>query len=136
MSDHDTQTGNDSRYNVTYQITNVVADEDQCRISYHWKSTRGQASLPEADLWFSLRNVQYVQSKPYEQFQTEVDARAGDPNTVTSSTNPPLTVLMVHQSRNIKEQPFILDDPQLADRVARALTHAVELCGGGNNEPF
>jgi hypothetical protein len=28
------------------------------------------------------------------------------------------------------------DDEDTADRVAKALIHAVELCGGGNDDPF
>jgi hypothetical protein len=34
------------------------------------------------------------------------------------------------------ENWFPFTDADLADRVAKAITHAIELCGGGNKEPF
>jgi hypothetical protein len=40
----------------------------------------------------------------------------------------------VPQSKIIAELIFI--DPDLADVVAKAITHAVELCGGGAKELF
>jgi len=34
------------------------------------------------------------------------------------------------------EKDFALYDESLANRIAKALVHAVELCGGGSKEPF
>jgi hypothetical protein len=35
-----------------------------------------------------------------------------------------------------QQMGFSFRDEQTADRIAKAMTHAVELCGGGNKEPF
>jgi hypothetical protein len=35
-----------------------------------------------------------------------------------------------------KQKTFIFRDEETANRVAKAMVHAVELCGGGNKEPF
>jgi hypothetical protein len=35
-----------------------------------------------------------------------------------------------------KKAEYVFVDEDLANRVAKALTHAVELCGGGNKDPF
>jgi hypothetical protein len=31
---------------------------------------------------------------------------------------------------------FSFSDVDLANRVAKAMVHAIELCGGGNKDPF
>jgi hypothetical protein len=36
----------------------------------------------------------------------------------------------------VSESGFRIRDGDTADRLAKALTHAVELCGGGNKDPF
>jgi hypothetical protein len=119
----------------TNEVSNVVADPNQCRISYHWKDTRDGATMHDIDAGFLLRDVQDVVVKPYLQYQNEVNASAGSPNIVTTSTNPPLTALLVRRPHGLSNLlPF--SDADLADRVAKAFTHAVELCGGGNKEPF
>jgi hypothetical protein len=36
----------------------------------------------------------------------------------------------------LKEAGLVFRDEETANRVAKAITHAVELCGGGNKDPF
>jgi hypothetical protein len=36
----------------------------------------------------------------------------------------------------LKEAGLVFRDEETANRVAKAILHAVELCGGGNKEPF
>jgi hypothetical protein len=120
---------------ITNEVSNVVADPSQCRIFYHWKTIRDGATVSDFDAWFSLRDVQDVTVKPYLQYQNEVNASAGIPNIVATSLNPPLTALLVRRPHNVSNL-FPFTDADLADRVAKALTHAVELCGGGNKDPF
>jgi hypothetical protein len=49
----------------------------------------------------------------------------------TSGKQPPQTT----DSRQ-QQADFSFRDKQTADRIAKAMTHAVELCGDGNKEPF
>jgi hypothetical protein len=135
---------NGSTWSQTIQneISNVVADQNQCRISYHWKTTnqgspywekRIRTSKDENDV-FSLRDVQEIVLKPFEQDRNELYAKMGG-SAIVLSTNPSITVLSVRQTHGV-ENVFEFSDADLADRVAKAMLHAVELCGGGNKDKF
>jgi hypothetical protein len=92
--------------------------------------------LDDGDRWISLRDVQDIVVKPYAQYQAELNAIHG-PKLVVPSTNPSMMALVVRTPNGfVKENFFLFTDTDLAGRVAKALTHAVELCGGGNKEPF
>ena len=52
-----------------------------------------------------------------------------------TATRPQITVLAVHFDHHKTYWLYFIDS-SIADRVAKAMTHAVELCGGGNKEPF
>jgi hypothetical protein len=133
---HDTKVGNDGTNTVTEEVTNATAAPNQCRIAYHWKVTSDGTTLNDSDGWFLLRDVQDIVVKPYEQYQNEASAAEGFPNLIASSTNPPLTAMLVRRP-HVFGYLFPFTDPQLADRFAKAMTHAVELCGGGGNkDPF
>ena len=112
-----------------------MADPNECHLSFHWKATKNGSTTIETEGRIDLHNVQKFVLKPYYQFQTEQDAAAGNPNIITPSTSPPLTALEIFEKHGPLGQ-FPFTDPTLADRVAKALTHAVELCGGGNKEAF
>jgi hypothetical protein len=167
----DTSNGNTWTANVTNEISNVVADQNQCRISYHWKGTdigalsanqaaprrmkkidafaaesflalaaerkpNAKAAYKDEDYVFSLRDVQEIVVKPFEQHGTERLAKNGTPNVVVTSASPPITALIARLPRR-EENVFLFTDADLADRVAKAMLHAVELCGGGKApEPF
>lgn len=167
----DTSSGNTWTANATNEISNVVADQNQCRISYHWRGTdigalsanqaaprrmkkidafaavfplmlaaerraNGKTTYQDEDLAFSLRDVQEIVVKPFEQHGTERLAKNGSPNVIVTSTSPSITALVVRRSHR-EENVFLFTDADLADRVAKAMLHAVELCGGGKGpEPF
>jgi hypothetical protein len=169
-----TSQGNTWTATVTNEISNVMADQNQCRISYHWRGTDLEAlpvggtaprrkfevsphidaftdvyplmlaaerkassqAFRDLDYVFSLRSVQEIVVKPYEQYGIERLAKNGHPDTIVTSTSPPMTALVVRQPHGV-ENVIIFTDASLADRVAKAMVHAVELCGGGKTEePF
>ena len=136
---------------VTHEFSSVVADTGQCRISYHiftkhsepyrWLATsdgrnnNGKNNKGE-DISFSLRSVQEIVVKPWEQYETEWLAKNGHPDATVISSAPATTALVVRQPHGV-ENVFTFDDAALADRVAKAMVHSVELCGGGKSEePF
>ncbi len=121
---------------VAYELRNIVADPNRCRITYHQKNAFNGRAPIEFDSFFKLNDVQDIVVKPMTQFQTESDASQGQPNMITTATSPPMTTLLLrHPHGYVNSFPFT--DADLADRVAKALTHAVELCGGGQKpEPF
>jgi hypothetical protein len=132
---------------VTHEFSSVVADTGQCRISYHifskhslpyWamKTSDGKNNKGE-DKTFSLRSVQEIVVKPWEQYENEWLEKNGHPDATVISSAPAITALVVRQPHGV-ENVFTFDDSALADRIAKAMVHAVELCGGGqkNPEPF
>jgi hypothetical protein len=131
---------------VTHEFSSVVADTGQCRISYHiftkhsrpyWamKTSDGKSNKGE-DKTLSLRSVQEIVVKPWEQYETEWLEKNGHPEATVTSTAPATTALVVRQPHGV-ENVFTFDDAVLADRVAKAMVHSVELCGGGKSEePF
>jgi hypothetical protein len=131
---------------VTHEVSNLVADQGQCSISYHFfakhsvayrfiATSDGKNNKGE-ELSFSLRAVQEIVVKPYEQYETEWLAKNGHPDTTVLSTTPAMTALVVRQPHGV-ENVFAFNDATLADRVAKAMIHAVERCGGGKSEePF
>ncbi len=135
---------NGSTWSQTIQneISNVVADQSQCRISYHWKTTNQgspywEKRIPTAkneNEVFTLRDVQEITLKPFEQCRNELYATRGS-SAIVLSTNPPITVLVARHPHGA-ESSFYFSDANLADRVAKAMLHAVELCGGGNKDKF
>jgi hypothetical protein len=125
-----------STENITYtdEISNVVADPSQCQISYHRKATQKNGEIyRNKDNVISLRDVQEIVVKPLEQFENEFAAKNGI--NVSITTNPSLTILEARVTHDVTYS-FRFTDADLADRVAKAMLHAVELCGGGNKEKF
>jgi len=131
----DVSDGRTATYTRTSEISNVVADQNQCRISYDRKGTGGGKTYKDENSVFSLRDVQDIVVRPWEQLETEYQAKNGYPNVIVTSNNPPITVLEVRRPHG-EENVFLFIDANLADRVAKAMSHAVELCGGGNKEKF
>jgi len=131
----DVSGGGNSNIIFTNEVSKVVADQHQCRISFHWQTTREGSTLSSGDTWFPLSDVQEIVVRPYEQYRNEGFAKKGQPNIIITSTNPPMVVLEVRRPHD-EEKFFQFTDAALADRDAKAMIHAVELCGGGNKEPF
>jgi hypothetical protein len=130
LNDDSTGTGT-----AKYKFSNVFADQYQCRISYHWNHIQdGRIGQNENNV-FSLRDVQDIVIKPLEQYLNEYDAKNGRPSIILTSTSPPISVLQIRRPHG-EDNIFTFTDADLADRVAKAMLHAVELCGGGNKEKF
>jgi len=127
-----TANGSASQNAVINQISNVVADPAQCRVSYHWKvwrnSNRMAQPAVDKNSWFLLHEVTSVVVEPLNQYSSEVNAAGGHPNMVVTSTAPPMTALVVHMPSWVNELPFT--NKVSADRAAKAVSQAVRLCGG------
>jgi len=138
------QNGDNWPDTVTREFSSVVADTGQCRISYHiftkhreiyrWMATCDGKNNKGEEFSFSLRSVQEIMVKPWEQYETECMAKNGHPGTTVTSSAPATTALVVRQPHGV-ENVFTFDDATLADRIAKAMVHSVELCGGGQKSP-
>ena len=116
-------------------ISNVVADAVACRVSDHWKSEQNGKVAAEFDVSFLLKAANDIEVMTIEQALKEIDTAAGHP-AWTYRSDPPAFILKVRQ-KDKSVNSFEFYDEDLANRVAKALIHAVELCGGGSElEPF
>jgi hypothetical protein len=114
--------------------TNIVADPAACKISYHEKRIKDDKVTSHADFWFVLSEMQDVIIMPREQLLKKVNTHDGHP-TWDARIDPPIYILAVQKDENT-EWYFYFFDQDLANRVAKAMVHGIELCGGGNKSPF
>jgi hypothetical protein len=132
---HNTRNSSDTSETDSNEVSNVVANASECHITYHWKVVMDGRLDQDKEAGFHLRDVQDIVIKPYAQYQTELDASLGNPYLLTPSTSPTISALLVRRAHGVYNL-FPITDADMADRIAKALTHAVELCGGGNKSPF
>jgi hypothetical protein len=135
-----TDSGDTATATFTDEYSNVVADPDQCRISYHQiskPSSDGNKSKGNTgfDNTLSLRKAENIIVSPYVQSENAWRAKHGDTNFVITSTTPSITELSVRRVDG-EDYRFSFTDNDLALRVAKAFARAVTLCGGGNKDPF
>jgi TIR domain len=125
-----TANGTTGQYAAVNQISDVVADAAQCRVSYHLTTWRNGAAQPTVNkqAWFILHDVTSVVVEPGSQLVTENNAAGGHSNMIATSTSPSLTALVVHMPSWVNGFPF--KDSASADRAAKTVTQAVRLCGG------
>lgn len=134
---HDNTTGNDGANKFAIEATNVRASAVGCRIDYHARLTRDDNVLYDQDAWFPLKALQEVVVTTEEQHLKLADSKAGHPEK-TARVDPLVFTLEIKGKFGERSfgQFFNFYDESLANRVAKALVHAVELCGGGNKDPF
>jgi hypothetical protein len=131
---HDNITGTDtSPRKVSIALTQVSADAGRCSISFHGRADSGVNSV-EHDHEILLKQVQEISLSQKETLDQRAAAKAGHPEH-TVKIDPPIAVMIVKWAPNLSRQ-FSFYDEALAERVSRALQHAVSLCGGGKPETF
>jgi hypothetical protein len=130
---HDNVAGNDWTTKFRSELTNARANVAACRIDFHWRATRDDQVLQDMDGWFPLKAVDEVTVKTREQDLKELDAKAGHPEW-TSRVDPPAFVVAIVLKSN-GAPSFVLYDESLANRIAKAMVNAVELCGGATKHP-
>src|SRR5579875_2424645 len=127
---HDNAAGNDWVVQHHTEYSRIRADESTCRIDFHFKQSTGSGTATEGDFWVPLRTAEDVVILHIEQAWKEYDSKAGHP-TWSAKSDPPLYVLRVRRQHGNGVNEFDFTDGELADRVAKAMVHAIELCGGG-----
>lgn len=130
---HDNVSGVDApATKISYELTNASADANRCRIGWHIRITPGRSGAEERDNEIFLKQVKEITVQQYDQAAQRQAARQGHPE-LSIKTDPPVFVVDVKAD---KEVWFYFYEDTLADRVSKAMNHAVDLCGGGNPEPF
>jgi hypothetical protein len=130
---HDNANGQDFVDQISVESGNVVADPAACRISYH-RTLINNGAPTIKDFTINLRDVLNLSVITGDMAVTQAQAEGGHPAR-NSRVEPPIFVLVVKKAGN-QENWIYLSDEEMANRIAKAMVHAVELCGGGNKEPF
>jgi hypothetical protein len=130
---HDNTDGSDWTTKFSDEATNVQANVASCRIDFHWRARRDYKMLHDSDYGVLLNAVQEVVVKTRDQELKELSSKAGHPE-YTAGVDPPVFVLSM--KLNVDVNIFYLYDESLANRIAQALVHGVERCGGGSKDPF
>lgn len=131
----DSEYGSKGSFSFTQEFSKVAADPNKCKITYHYKSTKDLENS-ESNQVIALHDVSSVVVKPVEQWMTEFNASHHRSNVLVTTSHPSVFIVLV-QIPHVDANVFYFTDATLADKVAKAMTHAVELCGGGEkNEPF
>ena len=131
---HDNANGSDWIVQKSLEAGNVVSNPVTWWIRYHWNVWDNGTAVQSADAGFSLRDVQDIVVMPLEQEVKQADAKGGY-TTRSYKSDPPVFVLMARREKGITNSFYFFDE-DMANRVAKAMVHAVELCGGGNKDPF
>ncbi|MGD0683067.1 MAG: hypothetical protein ABR990_13575 [Terracidiphilus sp.] len=130
---HDNAAGNDWIVQKAVEFTNIVPHPETCILNFHFKLWHDGSIATDQDFWIPFRDVEDVVIQPVEQSIKDVDNKAGY-TTRSYRSDPPVFALRVRRKVTFNE--FDFTDEDMANRVAKAMVHAIELCGGGNKDPF
>jgi hypothetical protein len=126
---HDASNNSDGVQKFSATISNVAANPGACSLSYHRLVYNNGRKEHNENVLINLREVKNISVLPDEQDWQMYLARTGD-STKTVKDVPDITAL-VFKLNNGQDPTIRFYDQELADHVAKALVHAVELCGGG-----
>jgi len=132
---HDNSNGEDwPVYQISIQATNAVANPATCRITWHKVTTNGGKVGIDRDLSLDLRDVLTLEVRT-STYEAKMEDTANGHPALDKKQEPPYFAVTARLKGN-KETPLFFSSEEMANRVAKAMVHAVELCGGGNKEPF
>jgi hypothetical protein len=125
---HDSADATNWTYAFIFEVSNAVADAAACNVGYHYKIIRDGTVIVDKDASFKLHDVQDLTLTTGDQRQNKNDAAAGH-TTWNAKVDPPVFDLIV-RGQEKAEFYFFFFDEDTANRVTKAMGHAVELCGG------
>ncbi len=132
---HDATNDTDGVQKFSSTFSNAVANPDACSLSYHRLVYNNGRKEHNEDVAINLREVQNISVLPDEQDWQMYLVRIGD--SAKTVKDVPNIIALVIKLNNGKDPTIRFYEQEMADRVAKALIHAVELCGGGPKpEPF
>jgi tetratricopeptide (TPR) repeat protein len=121
------------------QLSSVRADASTCVVGYYFELRSGAGDFfRRGDYQLRLANAQNVVVEPFTRYWSARYQLLGFEDRIVTPMDLEPTMLAIHNLHtNVNSDNwFLFNDADLADRVAKAITHAIELCGGGNKDPF
>jgi hypothetical protein len=134
-STHDSSDGQTWSTSFTVEASNVTSDVAGCRVDFHWRTFVNGKVGNDGDSGFPLRLITSVAVTTMDEDLNRLSAQGGHP-TWTSQVSPSIAVLTAFRSDG-KSNVVDFRDRNMAERVANAVRHAADLCGGSaGKEPF
>ena len=109
------------------EVSRLVANPSVCRVYYHWFTSVEDKIAMDRDIGFALYDVKKIEVLTREELFNSDNAAMG--RVWTAKVEPPVYLVVVHRPAHV-ENHFVFLDQDLAKGVAKALAHAVDLCGG------
>jgi hypothetical protein len=133
---HDSARNEDGVQKFSSTTSNIVANPGACSITYHRLVINNGRKEHNENVFINLRDVKSIAVLPDEQDWQMYLVKTGD-TTKTVKDVPDIYVLNIKLPRGV-DYSIRFYEQEMADRIAKALVHAVELCGGGSSqqEPF
>jgi hypothetical protein len=130
----DSADGHSWSYQASSEASNVTADAPTCNLNFHWHTVvDGKVGYDEeGGIPFGMVNQVVVTSMDAD--ISRISAEGGHP-TWTVKVTPAAWVVTAHRTDGTKNS-LDFHDRDLAERVARAMRHAAQLCGGTKREAF
>ena len=124
---HDSENGGDWANSFKDEVSRLIANPSVCRVYYHWFTSVQDRVTMDKDVGFALYDVKKIRVLTREElFKTDNAAMGRD---WTAKVEPPVYVVVVERPAHV-ENHFVFLDEEFAKQIARALSHAVGLCGG------
>jgi hypothetical protein len=135
-----------SKYKVfkSVWLTDISSDAASCQLNFRWHQTEVRPSIDDQikdiTVSSSLQLVQSLEVMTAEHYQM-AESVYGNPSQPAKVSSPAF-VLVTRVKPKLPDlqthypwTDFYFNDESVANRVAKAMTHAVDLCGGGKTVP-
>ena len=130
---HNNRTGGDVSQMRRFEISNVSSDATRCSITFQEYFDNGiKGDIKDYELL--LKPVQNVVLQQMDQTLQQDSAKNGHPE-MSIKVEPSIFLVVLYWEPKHRMM-FNFYDDTLADRGTKAFQHAVDLCGGGNKDPF
>ena len=131
---HDPTDGQTWDNQFTAEATNVTTDQAACTVDFHWHTTVDGKPAQDLSSTIQFKIVTSASVTSLDDDIARLNADGGHAAWVTKM-RPAIWVLLVRKS-NGHTNTVDFRDRDMAERVAKAMRHAAELCGGAGAMPF
>ncbi|HSY68859.1 MAG TPA: hypothetical protein VK813_09465, partial [Edaphobacter sp.] len=120
------------------EVADATTDLKGCSLHVRFKTTlmSKQTINSDQNASISFKDIAKLEMMTLqEEYQRNKVDPPGNPS-IRAEVSPDISVVVLSLVNKPGLVDFKFQDPQMADRMAKAMLHAAELCGGGDNDPF
>ncbi|HLZ13391.1 MAG TPA: hypothetical protein VKP58_12460 [Candidatus Acidoferrum sp.] len=130
----------DSPSRYSYQVVDAHSDPTTCQLRYRTIGTDDGKQGLGAKSVISFRRAQKIEEisfqTDWQRFQDNYDSKNPESSRTIVTLTPDVTLLKLKYPGGQVAEEIAFSDAEIADRVAKAMNHAAELCRPVNKEPF